>query len=122
MSAFLENLPVKVLGLAAGVYLSEAPDPPRRYTLYEYKPQYLLTKGRGRGGSLTIDKIEGRYFTYKRVENTNITDCISPVYKLYETPVKTILKIEGRYFTRGSKIPTLPAVSLQSINTSKDDI
>jgi hypothetical protein len=38
--------------LAAGVYLSEAPDalaPPPSNTLYEYIPLYLLTQGRGLG-------------------------------------------------------------------------
>ncbi len=54
--------------LAAGVYLSEAPDPlpPPRYTLYEYIPLYLFTQGRG----------EWRLFT-RGIENTNMTDCIS---------------------------------------------
>jgi hypothetical protein len=39
--------------LAAGVYLSEAPDPlppTPSYTLYEYIPLYIFTQGRGRGG------------------------------------------------------------------------
>jgi len=49
MSAFLKNLPIKVLG--AGVYLSEAPDPPSScYTLYEYIYPYSHREGGGEGG------------------------------------------------------------------------
>ncbi len=49
--------------LAAGVYLSEAPDPlpppPPRYTLYEYILLYLFTQGRGGVGG-RVRRLEGR--------------------------------------------------------------
>jgi hypothetical protein len=52
--------------MAAGVYLSEAPDPlpPLCYILYEYIPLYLFTQGRGRwgGGGVgePVRRLEGR--------------------------------------------------------------
>jgi hypothetical protein len=66
--------------MAAGVYLSEAPDPlpPPCYTLYEY--MYLCTYWHSEGGGGGLDepvrRLEGRWFT-RGVENTNMTDCIS---------------------------------------------
>ncbi len=59
--------------LAAGVYLSEAPDPlpPPRYTLY------FFTQGRGTGEvDTSVRRLEGR-IVQKRGENANMTDCIS---------------------------------------------
>jgi hypothetical protein len=40
-----------------------------------------------------VRRLEGRKFT-KRVENANMTyRTVSPVYKLYQTPVKTAFRV-----------------------------
>ncbi len=59
---FFFNLPVKVLGGAAGVYAPD-PLPPTPVTHYEYIPLYLFTQGRGRGGGGVgepVRRLEGR--------------------------------------------------------------
>ncbi len=76
---------------ATGVYQSEAPSPPMTpsrppviHCMNTYIPLYLFTQGRGRGEGEPVRRLEGRQFT-RGVENTNMTDCVSPVYKLYCT-------------------------------------
>jgi hypothetical protein len=62
--------------LAAGVYLSEAPNhlpPPVTHCMNTYLCTYSHMEG---GVGEPVRRLEGRYFT-RRVENTNMTDCLS---------------------------------------------
>jgi hypothetical protein len=90
--------------LEAGVYLSEAPSPPRFlfgvvkqfcrfgispppppcYTLYKYKciPLYFFTQGRG-GGSQPVRRLEGA--SSQLGVETPIWLTVSPIYKLSNT-------------------------------------
>jgi hypothetical protein len=62
------------------------------------------------------EKVEGQQYT-RGFENTNMTDCtVSPVYKLYLTPVKTTFRVwfldsffvqGGNNSQAGSKVPTM---------------
>jgi hypothetical protein len=66
--------------LAAGVYLSEAPDPPPPDThcMSTFTAVLIHTvKGEGGGGvGEPVRRLQGHKFT-KPVENTNMTDCVS---------------------------------------------
>jgi hypothetical protein len=80
--------------MAAGVYLSEPPIPsPLLRTVWIQVPLYLFTQGRGWGGEVDepVRRFEGCYFT-RGVENANMKT-VSPVFKLYWTPVKTIFRV-----------------------------
>ncbi len=72
-----------LMDFAAGVYLSEArnPIPPPLPTVYVYKV-YLFTQGRGGGRVEPERRLEGQQFT-KLGQNTNMTECISKIYKLW---------------------------------------
>jgi hypothetical protein len=65
--------------LAAGVYLSEAPDPPLppiKHCVNTYPCTYSHREGGGMGVGEPVGRLEGRKFT-RGVENTNMTDSIS---------------------------------------------
>jgi hypothetical protein len=59
-------------------------------------PPVLIHTGKEGGGGQPVRRFEGRYLT-RGVENINMTDCISPVYKLYLPPVKTTFRIWSLY-------------------------
>ncbi len=76
------------MDFAAGVYLSEAPSPPM--TLYPPPLTHcilvyciLIHTGKGGGGEMNMREGKRGNSSQSRVENsTNMTECISPVYKL----------------------------------------
>jgi hypothetical protein len=80
MSDFLKNLSVKVLHLAAGVYLSEAPDlpPPVTNCMNTCAPVLIHTRKGGGGSDEPVRRLEG-VLVHKRGRKYQ-HDCI---YKLY---------------------------------------
>ncbi len=81
---------------AAGVYLSEAknPIPLPLHTVNEYTV-YLFTQGRGEGGE--VNQREGYWgnSSQTRVENTNMTECISSLSTLVKTCREAPLQVRN---------------------------
>jgi hypothetical protein len=101
MSAFLINWQKKYL--AAGV-LSEAPDPllpPFNTVMVTYLCTYSHREGGG--GRWTSEKVRGS-LVHKRGSKIPTWLTVSPVYKLYYSPVKTTFRVWClyRYLVHGS--------------------